>query len=201
MYTGKRTGLSNEELVIAYRESKNEAYLDELITKNQGLFNILISGYVDSIPNAEYEDLLSESYIPMLRAIEDFDISLGYTFSNFLKKYVTQHLNRLYNEATRKKRFDGYKPVSYQTLEENHKEGGDVTDSRFRVDCDELCTVEFMELLKSLNFNDKEKIAVHILMSGGTKGEVAQALSCTPATANYYFKSIRKKFVLAGVTL
>lgn len=201
MYTGKRTGLTNEELVVAYRDSRNEAYLSELITKNQGLFNILISGYVDSIPNAEYEDLLSESYIPMLRAIEDFDESLGYTFANLLKVYVKQHLNRLYNEATRQKRFDGYTPISYQSLEEINKEGGDITDSHFKVECEEISSVEFAELLKSLNFNDKEKIAVHILMSGGTKGEVAKALNCTPATANYYFKSIRKKFVLAGVSL
>lgn len=202
MSTGLNTGLrSNEELVVLYRESRNEAYLEELITQNKGLINILVGSYVSSIPNAEHEDLVSESYIPMLRAIEDFDTSLGLTFSNLLKVYVRQHLNRLYNEATRKKRYTGSTPVSYESLVEINKDGGDVMDSSFTVECEDISSFEFMDLLKSLNLNEKEQVAVNVLMAGGTKGEVAKALKCTPATANYYFKSIRKKFVFAGVAL
>lgn len=196
MSTGSR---SNEELVVLYRESRNEEYLKELITQNRGLINILVGSYVNSIPNAEHEDLVSESYIPMLKAIEDFDTSLGLTFSNLLKVYVRQHLNRLYNEATRQKRFTGSLPDSLDRLQEINKEGGSETDSTFTVECEDISSFEFMELLSSLNLNDKEQVAVNVLMAGGTKGEVAKALKCTPATANYYFKSIRKKFVFAGV--
>ena len=196
MSTGSR---SNEKLVVLYRESRNEEYLNELITQNRGLINILVGSYVNSIPNAEREDLVSESYIPMLKAIEDFDTSLGLTFSNLLKVYVRQHLNRLYNEATRQKRFTGALPDSLDRLQEINKEGGSETDSTFTVECEDISSFEFMELLSSLNLNDKEQVAVNVLMAGGTKGEVAKALKCTPATANYYFKSIRKKFVFAGV--
>lgn len=196
MSTGLR---SNEELVVLYRESRNEEYLKELITQNRGLINILVGSYVNSIPNAEHEDLVSESYIPMLKAIEDFDASLGLTFSNLLKVYVRQHLNRLYNEATRQKRYTGSLPDSLDRLQEINKEGGSETDSTFTVECEDISSFEFMELLSSLNLNDKEQVAVNVLMAGGTKGEVAKALKCTPATANYYFKSIRKKFVFAGV--
>ena len=196
MSTGSR---SNEELVVLYRESRNEEYLKELITQNRGLINILVGSYVNSIPNAEHEDLVSESYIPMLKAIEDFDTSLGLTFSNLLKVYVRQHLNRLYNEATRQKRYTGCLPDSLDRLQEINKEGGSETDSTFTVECEDISSFEFMELLSSLNLNDKEQVAVNVLMAGGTKGEVAKALKCTPATANYYFKSIRKKFVFAGV--
>lgn len=198
MNTGRK---SNEELVITYRETRNEAYLQELINQNTGLLNILIDGYLTSIPNAEREDLISESYIPMLRAIEDFDPSLGLKFSNLLKVYVKQHLNRLYNEATRKKRYTGSTPVSYESLVEINKEGGDETDSHFIVECADIRTVDFVGLLKSLNLNDREQIAVNVLMAGGEKGDVAKALECTPATATYYFRSIRKKLVFAGVTL
>ena len=159
----------------------------------------MVGSYVNSIPNAEHEDLVSESYIPMLKAIEDFDTSLGLTFSNLLKVYVRQHLNRLYNEATRQKRFTGALPDSLDRLQEINKEGGSETDSTFTVECEDISSFEFMELLSSLNLNDKEQVAVNVLMAGGTKGEVAKALKCSPATANYYFKSIRKKFVFAGV--
>lgn len=198
MFTGKRT---NEELVVLYRTTRKETYLQELINQNRGLLNILVNGYVESIPNAEREDLISESYIPMLRAIDNFDESLGLTFSNLLKTYVKQHLNRLYNEATRQKRYTGSTPVSYESLVEINKDGGEFTERYFTVECEEITSVEFADLLESLKLNDKEQIAVRVLLSGGTKGEVAKALKCTPATANYYFKSIRKKFVLAGVTL
>lgn len=192
---------NNEELVKLYKESRNEEYLAELISQNTGLINILVSSYLSSIPNSELEDLVSESYIPMLKAIEDFDEKQGFRFSTLLKAYVRQHLNRLYNEATRKKRFTGSTPVSYESLVEINKEGGSELDSSFTVELEDISSVEFMDLLRSLNLNDKEQVAVNVLMAGGTKGEVAKALKCTPATANYYFKSIRKKFVFAGVAV
>lgn len=173
----------------------------ELISQNTGLINILVSSYLSSIPNSELEDLVSESYIPMLKAIEDFDEKQGFSFSTLLKAYVRQHLNCLYNEATRKKRFTGSTPVSYESLVEINKEGGSELDSSFTVELEDISSVEFMDLLSSLNLNDKEQVAVNVLMAGGTKGEVAKALKCTPATANYYFKSIRKKFVFAGVAV
>ena len=191
----------NEELVLLYRETQNEDYLQELIHQNRGLLHILVSGYVSSIPNAEEEDLISESYIPMLRAVNDFDESMGLTFSNLLKVYVRQHLNRLYNTATRKKRYTGSTPVSYESLVEINKDGGDKLDSHFTVECEDIRTVDFVETITALNLNEREQVVVKVLMAGGTKGEVAKALDCTPATANYYFKSLRKKFILSGVCL
>ena len=192
---------NNEELVKLYRDSRDEAYLAELISQNTGLINILVSSYLDTIPNAELEDLVSESYIPMLKVIEDFDEEQGFSFSTLLKAYVRQHLNRLYNEATRKKRFMGSLPDSIDRLQEINKDGGTETDSSFTVEVEDFKMVEFMELLNSLNLNEEEQIAVNVLMSGGKKGDVAKALKCTPATANYYFKSIKKKFVFAGVAV
>lgn len=197
-----RTGLfTNEELINLYKDTMNEDYLQELITQNRGLVTILCKSYLSSIPNAEMEDLISEAYIPMLRAIDEFEPERGLKFSNLLKVYVRQHLNRLYNEATRQKRFTGSTPVSYEGLQEINKEGGTEADSSFTVECEDISSVEFMELLHSLGLNEKEQVAVDVLMAGGSKGEVAKALKCTPATANYYFKSIRKKFVFAGVAI
>lgn len=199
MYTGsKRT---NEELVVTYRATRNEKYLEELITQNKGLMYMIVEPFVHSIPNSELEDLTSEAYIPMLRAIEDFDEERGLTFSNLLKVYVRQHLSRLYNEATRQKRYNGSTSMSYESLAEINREGGSEGDSYFTVECEDFSSVEFLALLSSLELNDKEQVAVNVLMAGGTKGEVAKALQCTPATANYYFKQLRKKFVLAGYSV
>lgn len=199
MFTGNE--FTNEELVLSYRDTRDERYLAELIRQNKGLLYMLVEPFLHSIPNSELEDLTSEAYIPMLKAIEDFDEARGLTFGNLLKVYVRQHLSRLYNEATRKKRFTGSTPVSYESLVEINREGGSESDSSFTVDCEDFNAVEFMELVKSLGLSDKEMVTVNVLMSGGTKGEVAKALECTPATANYYFKQIRKKFVLAGYAI
>lgn len=198
MYTGKKT---NEELVVAYRDTKDERYLEALIRQNKGLLYMIVEPFVHSIPNSELEDLTSEAYIPMLRAIDDFDEDRGLTFSNLLKVYVRQHLSRLYNEATRQKRYNGSTSVSYESLIEINREGGSEGDSYFTVECEDFNSVEFMEFINSLELNEKERVTVNVLMAGGTKGEVAKALSCTPATANYYFKQLRKKFVLAGYAL
>lgn len=199
MFTGsKRT---NEELVISYRTTRDERYLAELIGQNKGLMYMIVEPFVHSIPNAELEDLTSEAYIPMLKAIEDFDEARGLTFANLLKVYVRQHLSRLYNEATRQKRFSGSVNVSYESLAEINREGGTEGDSSFTVECEDFSAVEFMDLISSLGLSEKEMVAVNVLMAGGKKGEVAKALNCTPATANYYFKQVRKKFVLAGYAL
>lgn len=195
------TGLSNEALVKGYKESRNEGYLAELIRKNTPLLRMLVDPYLATIPNSEYEDLIAESYIPLVRAVEDFDEARGLAYITLLKVYVRQHLNRLYNEATRKKRYTGSTPISYEALTEINKEGGCEMDSYFTVECEDVRAFEFQELLKSLHLNEKEQVVVNVLMDGGTKGEVAKALNVTPATANYYFKSIKKKFILAGVSL
>lgn len=191
MNTGAKT---NEELVALYKESRNDVYLQKLIFQNKGLLRLLVESYVDSIPHAEYEDLISESYIPMLKAIEDFDESLGYSFSTLLRAYVRQHLNRLYNEATRKKRNAGSTLLSFEVLTEIHKDATRGQLGSFTVDCEDILNVEFLELLKTLNLSEKERVAVRVLMAGGTKGDVAKALKCTPATATYYFRNLRKKF-------
>lgn len=183
MSKGFITG-TNEELIKAYKESRDESYLKELIEANKGLINLLVSPYLTSIPNSELEDLTSESYIPMLRAIEDYDPEQGVAFSTLLKVYVRQHLNRLYNEATRQKRFTGTAPDSLDRLSEINKEGGTETDSTFEVECKDFSSVEFMDLLDSLQLNDKEQVAVNILMAGGAKGEIAKALNITNATVS-----------------
>lgn len=194
MKTGLSKGLSNEELVVMYQESKNESILQELISKNTGLLNILANSYVSSIPHSELEDLVSESYIAMLDAIKDFDVEKGFNFSTLLKTYVRQRLNKIYYTETRKKRYTGSVPCSYEGLVEINKDG----ETMFSVECEDINSVEFENLLSTMDFNDKEQVVVNILMRGGTKGDVAKYLSIAPASVTYYIRRIAKKFELSG---
>ncbi len=113
--------------------------------------------------------------MPLLKAIEDFDEARGLAFITLLKAYVRQHLNRLYNEVTRKKRYNGSTALSYEVLTEINKEGGTALDGNFTVECEEITSFEFRDLLRSLELNEKEQVAVNILLGGGSKGEVAKA--------------------------
>lgn len=193
--------MSNEALVATYRDTRDERYLEALMEQNKGLMYMLVDPFVKSIPKAEYEDLTQEAYIAMVKAVEDFDPTRGLTFSNLLKVYVRQDLSRIYNSETRQKRYSGSSDDSYERLAEINREGGSEGSTYFSIECEDFKAVEFRELLASLDLNEKEAVAVKVLMGGGTKGEVAERLGVTPATANYYFKQIRKKFVLAGVSI
>lgn len=48
MSKGFITG-TNEELIKAYKESRDESYLKELIEANKGLINLLVSPYLTSM--------------------------------------------------------------------------------------------------------------------------------------------------------
>ena len=55
MSKGFITG-TNEELIKAYKESRDESYLKELIEANKGLINLLVSPYLTSIPSTYFPD-------------------------------------------------------------------------------------------------------------------------------------------------
>ena len=170
-----------------------------------GLWEILNGSFSWGTADQIEEVWITESEIDALSlisygvpAVEDYDPEQGVAFSTLLKVYVRQHLNRLYNEATRQKRFTGTTPDSLDRLSEINKEGGTETDSTFEVECKDFSSVEFMDLLDSLQLNDKEQVAVNILMAGGAKGEIAKALNITNATVSWHIKNLKKKFILAG---
>ena len=57
MFTGNE--FTNEELVLSYRDTRDERYLAELIRQNKGLLYMLVEPFLHSIPNSELEDLTS----------------------------------------------------------------------------------------------------------------------------------------------
>ena len=107
---------TNEDLVIEYQTTHNEDLFRALLEKNTGLLHIIVMDY--RIPKYEIEDLLSESYIALIKAVDNFDPTRGVTFTTALKVFVRQHLNRLYNEVTCQKRYNGMDPASYEELVE-----------------------------------------------------------------------------------
>lgn len=125
---------TNEDLVKEYQTTHNEDLFRALLEKNTGLLHIIVMDY--RIPKYEIEDLLSESYIALIKAVDNFDPTRGVTFTTALKVFVRQHLNRLYNEVTCQKRYNGMDPASYEELVEIHK------DDVRGLDCDRFSQIE-----------------------------------------------------------
>lgn len=139
------------------------------------------------------EDLIEECHIACWKAVNAFDPTRGYSFTTCLKGCVNQSLNRLYNEATRKKRFTGSEHISYEELVDINREGGTEADSSFTIECKDYSSLEVREFLDSISGTIKD-VAV-MLLDGFSKKEVAVALNCTPATVTYHIRKLQSAYV------
>jgi len=176
-----------EELVAMYQSSKKDELLQEIFNRNTGLFHYWAYQY-KNIPNYDMEDLTEEITIACWKAVEGYDPAKGFTFTTCLKGYVLQRLKRLYNEATRQKRYAGTDNASYEELVEINKDG--VSGKAFSIEFEELSQIEVEEFLESIGGTIKA-VAV-MLYKGMTKGEVAKALGVTPATTSYHIKRLQQ---------
>lgn len=146
---------TNEDLVKEYQTTHNEDLFRALLEKNTGLLHIIVMDY--RIPKYEIEDLLSESYIALIKAVDNFDPTRGVTFTTALKVFVRQHLNRLYNEVTCQKRYNGMDPASYEELVEIHK------DDVRGLDCDRFSQIEVDEYLEGLEAKDRYMVTLLLM--------------------------------------
>ena len=87
--------LSNEEeqeLTKAYFENKDPEAREQLIIHNQRLVAYIASNYKRS--NVEYDDLVQEGNIGLMRAIETFDYRKGNKFSTYATWWIWQAMSR-----------------------------------------------------------------------------------------------------------
>lgn len=175
---------TNEDLVIEYQTTHNEDLFRALLEKNTGLLHIIVMDY--RIPKYEIEDLLSESYIALIKAVDNFDPTRGVTFTTALKVFVRQHLNRLYNEVTCQKRYNGMDPASYEELVEIHK------DDVRGLDCDRFTQIEVDEYLEGLEA--KDRYMVTLLLMGYSLSDCAKAFYVANSSITWRIKRIRKNY-------
>lgn len=178
-FTVELHNYTNEELVEFFQSTQKEEYLKELMVRNRGIiYNVAVTY---SIPAYELEDLMEVGYIALWEATKHYDRERGYAFSTALKGFVRQSYNRLYNEAYRKKRGAREQVISWEEID---REG---------YSCDDYSDLYIAGFLDKLTGTTK-KVA-ELIIEGLTKGDIAKALSCTPATINYYLKKIRVAYI------
>jgi RNA polymerase sigma-32 factor len=81
---------TNEELVAAHRAGDRRA-LGDLVKQNQGL----IVRFAQRYSGAPFEDLKQEGVLGVLRAVADFDLTLGKRFSTYAAWWIRSHLLQL----------------------------------------------------------------------------------------------------------
>ncbi len=100
--------LTTEELVKVYQNTENEAVLEEIISRNVGLYHIWAKQWEGLRQfTIDADDLVSEAMIVAWKAISGFDCSKGFKFTTYLKKCVDQRFTRIYGHCNRKKRGSG----------------------------------------------------------------------------------------------
>lgn len=180
--TLKLQDLSNEELVAEYQKTHNEEYLKMLMVRNKGIIYTIASSY--SIEGYNLDDLFEEGFVALWKAADNFNSSRGYTFTTCLKGFVKQTYNRLYTKAHTASRGGGESSLSWEELEEIHKE---------QAYTDDYSSVVMAELLDELTGTTKN--VAHLLISGYSKSEVADALGIAAASVTYHLKKIQKAYI------
>lgn len=81
---------NNDELFKKYSANKNNIEVrNELVLNNLNLVPYTINKYqlyVEGIH--DYEEMLQDGYISLIKAVENFDYTLGYKFSSYAIKYI-----------------------------------------------------------------------------------------------------------------
>lgn len=175
-----------EELVKMYQSTKGEELLSEIIRRNNGLIHQWARDY-KNIPNMDEEDLVQEGVIACWKAVGYYNPAKGVKFVSCLKGFVKQRYNLIYNQETRKKRFDGYTTESYEYLVEMGVDGLSLTPNKLYTDT--FTAIEIQEFLLSLQGRTKEVMA-HLL-AGYSKSDTARILGITPASTSFHIKKIQ----------
>ncbi|MFW6108035.1 MAG: sigma-70 family RNA polymerase sigma factor [bacterium] len=84
------------------------AVRSQLVSANMGL--VVAMAKRTRIPNVSFSDLISEGYMALLRAIDNFDVARGFKFSTYACRAILKGFNRL---ATKVGRYVSRFGVSY----------------------------------------------------------------------------------------
>lgn len=88
------------DLFYAYREETNvfkkEKIRDQIVIHNQRLISSVAKRYVNILPytSLDFNDLVQEGNLGLIRAIQDYDPDLGYAFSTYATHWIREYIGR-----------------------------------------------------------------------------------------------------------
>jgi RNA polymerase primary sigma factor len=85
----------NTWIIGKYQKESKVEVLNELLVNNRGLVESIANRYMKHTSNKlDYDDLVSEGYLGLMKAIERFDTLLGYQFSTYATWWIRQSITR-----------------------------------------------------------------------------------------------------------
>jgi RNA polymerase primary sigma factor len=85
----------NTWIIEKYQKESKVEILNELLVNNRGLVESIANRYMKHTSNKlDYDDLVSEGYLGLMKAIERFDTSLGHQFSTYATWWIRQSITR-----------------------------------------------------------------------------------------------------------
>lgn len=87
-------------LFHAYREETNifkkEKIRDQIVIHNQRLISSVAKRYINMLPytSLDFNDLVQEGNLGVIRAIQDYDPDLGYAFSTYATHWIREFIGR-----------------------------------------------------------------------------------------------------------
>ena len=87
------------ELYVKYYETKNEQYKNAIVCANAKFVVSLAKQYQHM--GLSLDDLIMEGNIGLIKAVELFDPTKGYTFISFAVHYIRKYINIALNEKSR----------------------------------------------------------------------------------------------------
>ena len=86
---------NDEEIQLATRAAAGDkAARDKLLTSNMRFVIKIASQYLNK--GLEYEDLISEGYLGLMKALDHFDVSKGYHFISYAVWWIRQSLSLIH---------------------------------------------------------------------------------------------------------
>ena len=87
------------ELYVKYFETKSEKYKNDIVCANANFVVSLAKQYQHM--GLDLDDLIMEGNIGLIKAVELFDPTKGYTFLSFAVHYIRKYINIALNEKSR----------------------------------------------------------------------------------------------------
>lgn len=97
--------MTNEELIISYREGNKKA-LDELVASNQGIIHKIANKYYGINKKLEFEDLTQAGNVGLMKAVNRYDPNLenAAKFITYAVDYIDRFINNEVNGQSSKSR-------------------------------------------------------------------------------------------------
>ncbi|MEC1177189.1 sigma-70 family RNA polymerase sigma factor [Metasolibacillus meyeri] len=177
------TRKDNIELLEKYHETKESKYFERLIELNLPLVKSIAVRHLKDTGSLTLDDLIQEGVIGMIKAIEKFDTSLGYSFSTYTTWWVRQRITRAIENQALMIRLPAHRLVQIKSLKKLEQE---LIDSN-NYDLQKILTefgisIEDYNQLQLEEFQFMYTTSTNLMIGEGEDSELEQFLSIDGTT-------------------